>query len=408
MGPIAALPGFPFWMNLMMAFIIGIGFGFALEQAGFSSCRKLAGMFYGYDTTVIKVFFTAALVALIGSQFLGFFGLLNLNKVYVNEFYVYAAIVGGVIMGAGFIMGGYCPGTGIAALSIGKIDALFFLFGGFTGAFLFAETYPRIASLANGWYKGPVTINEALGLSPGVFTFLLVLAALVMFALAERAEKAFGFRGDIVPQPAVSGWNVRHVASIILLVLGGVLALMPATGKYSLHGRPDRLWSSLLRNDKTFTVDEVARFVVNEDSTIQLIDLRQPEEFRRENIPQSVNLPYNQFLLKDPEPYFLPPQKKVILYSNGDIDAASAQVLAQGMGFSNCYIMKGGMNEWFKTVMNSQFTGNTITARENALFETRMKARRMFTEINSLPDSLKLSYMASKRFDPKKLDGGCE
>ncbi|MBK7713464.1 MAG: hypothetical protein IPJ37_22965 [Bacteroidales bacterium] len=94
MGPISSLVTMPEWLDILIALLIGTGFGFALEQAGFSSSRKLVGMFYGYDTTVIKVFFTAAIVALVGSQFLSFFGLLNLNQVFVNEFYVYASIVG--------------------------------------------------------------------------------------------------------------------------------------------------------------------------------------------------------------------------------------------------------------------------------------------------------------------------
>lgn len=196
MGPISTLASLPEWADLLFALMIGIGFGFALEQAGFSSSRKLAGMFYGYDTTVIKVFFTAAIVALVGSQFLSFFGLLDLNLVFVNELYVNAAIVGGIIMGAGFIMGGFCPGTGLSALSIGKIDAMVFAAGGLTGAFLFAETYPYIQDLANRNYKGPVRINDALGISPGIFTLLLIVAALVMFWIAELAEKKFA-RPDI-------------------------------------------------------------------------------------------------------------------------------------------------------------------------------------------------------------------
>ena len=143
MGPLTSIISVPEWLDLTIALLIGIGFGFSLEQAGFSSSRKLVGMFYGYDTTVLKVFFTAAIVALIGSQLLSFFGLLNLNQVFVNEFYVTAAIIGGIIMGAGFIMGGYCPGTGLSAMSIGKIDAMLFIAGGLTGAFLFAETPGR-------------------------------------------------------------------------------------------------------------------------------------------------------------------------------------------------------------------------------------------------------------------------
>jgi hypothetical protein len=196
MGPLSSLISMPEWLDLLIALLIGIGFGFSLEQAGFSSSRKLAGMFYGYDTTVIKVFFTAAIVALVGSQFLSFFGLLNLNLVFVNEFYVAASIVGGVIMGAGFIMGGFCPGTGLSAMSIGKIDAMVFFAGGLTGAFLFAETYPLIQNLANGYYKGPVRINEVMGMSRGLFTLLLITAAVAMFWIAELAEKRFA-RPDI-------------------------------------------------------------------------------------------------------------------------------------------------------------------------------------------------------------------
>ena len=196
MGPLSIFSEFPAWLDLLVGFIIGIGFGFALEQAGFSSSRKLAGMFYGYDTTVVKVFFTAAIVALVGSQFLSFFGLLDLSLVFVNPYYIGASLIGGVIMGAGFIMGGFCPGTGICALSIGKIDAFVFLFGGLFGAFLFAETYPLIEAIAMGGYKGPMKVDEWLGVSPGVFTLILIVAALLMFWVAELAEKKFG-RPDI-------------------------------------------------------------------------------------------------------------------------------------------------------------------------------------------------------------------
>lgn len=191
MGPITIIQELPEWLNLSIAFLIGIGFGFALEQAGFSSSRKLAGMFYGYDTTVLKVFFTAAIVALAGSQLLSYFGLLNLNLVYVNPYYVNSAIIGSIIMGAGFIMGGFCPGTGISALSIGKLDALAFLIGGMVGAFIFAESYPFIQSLTSANYQGPVRIEEWLGISPGIFTFLLILIAIALFWLAELAEKKF-------------------------------------------------------------------------------------------------------------------------------------------------------------------------------------------------------------------------
>jgi hypothetical protein len=196
MTPLTLSPDFPQWLSLLIAFLIGIGFGFALEQAGFSSSRKLAGMFYGYDTAVIKVFFTAALTALIGSQVMSYLGLIDLSQVFVNEFYLNSSIAGGIIMGAGFIIGGFCPGTGISAAAIGKIDAMVFILGGFLGAFLFAESWPLIEDFATANYKGAIKINEVMRISPALFTFLLVSIAMIMFWLAEKAEKRFS-RPDI-------------------------------------------------------------------------------------------------------------------------------------------------------------------------------------------------------------------
>jgi len=177
--------------NLLLAFFIGIGFGFVLEQAGFSSSRKLAGVFYGYDAVVLKVFFTGAITAMLGLLFLSLFGVLDLNLVYVNETFLVSAILGGVVMGAGFIMGGYCPGTSFCGAAIGKIDAMIFIVGLFLGVFIFAEGYPLWENMYKATFLGSPRISEFFGISEGIFTFMVILAAVLMFWGAEWAEKKF-------------------------------------------------------------------------------------------------------------------------------------------------------------------------------------------------------------------------
>lgn len=177
--------------NLLLAFIIGIGFGFVLESNGFSSSRRLAGMFYGYDTTVLKVFFTAAIVGALGLLFLSLFNQIDLNYIYINPTYMYSAIGGGVVMGAGFIMGGYCPGTSFCAASIGKLDALAFIGGMFIGILIFLEGYPLWEDFYNAQFLGSPLLNNWLGMSRGLLTFLIILAALGMFWVGEWAEKKF-------------------------------------------------------------------------------------------------------------------------------------------------------------------------------------------------------------------------
>lgn len=201
--------------------------------------------------------------------------------------------------------------------------------------------------------------------------------------------------------------SIREKYSAILLGLGLILALLPLSGKKSLSEKPLDVLKKSLDEDSYITVDHVARSLVNDDSTIRLIDLRSPEEFRTFSIPGSINVPYGDFL-EDPSSFLGKDPVRNILYSNGDIASGYAFVAAVGMNFKNIFVMKGGLNEWGETVMNSSFMGERITARENALFETRKRAKLLFTEFNSLPDSLRQKLAESKLMEKKKLDGGCE
>jgi hypothetical protein len=177
--------------NLFHAFLIGIAFGFVLESSGFSSSRKLAGVFYGYDTVVLKVFFTGAITAMIGMLFFSLFGWLDLDMVYVNPTYLTSAITGGIIMGAGFILGGYCPGTSFCGAAIGKIDAMIFIVGLFIGVAIFGAGYNWWDGMYMAKFLGSPKISETLGLTDGVFALLLIIIALIMFWVAEWAEKKF-------------------------------------------------------------------------------------------------------------------------------------------------------------------------------------------------------------------------
>lgn len=191
MGPIVPIFEISQELNFLIAFLIGIGFGFALEQAGFSSSRKLAGMFYGYDATVLKVFFTAAIVAMLGLTFFNYFEMIDMSIVYVNEYYVNSAIIGGVIMGVGFIVGGFCPGTSVCAAAIGKIDAMAYLGGSLIGIFAFGETYPLWKDIFMKNYLGGVKLSTTFGVSDGIMVFGVIAMAVMMFWLGEWAEKRF-------------------------------------------------------------------------------------------------------------------------------------------------------------------------------------------------------------------------
>ncbi len=178
----------PAWDNLF-AVLLGIGFGFALESSGFSSSRKIIGTFFGYDFVVVKVFFTAAIVASLGLLYLSYLGLVDYSLLYIQPTFLASAIVGGIIMGIGFAMGGFCPGTSLCAAAVGRIDGLVFFGGMFIGVFLFSESFPLFENMYYSGSMGAKMINSVFGISPELFTFLLVLIAIGMFAGAGWVQK---------------------------------------------------------------------------------------------------------------------------------------------------------------------------------------------------------------------------
>lgn len=202
--------------------------------------------------------------------------------------------------------------------------------------------------------------------------------------------------------------NVRIKITVLLVGLAVLLAFMPNPASKFFKVKPEKLLERSASQEIYFSVDEVARFVNNEDSTVQLIDIRSAEEFRKCNIPGSVNIPVEDLLNPSWSGYFNQKKVRTVFYGNSDLNANIAWTIATGLGTENCYVMKGGLNEWYKTVMLTRFEGEKITPRENALFENRYRARTIFTQINSLPDSLKTKYFDAKRLQQSKLDGGCE
>mgnify|MGYP001076582934 CR=1 FL=1 len=121
--------------SLILAFLIGIGFGFFLERAGFGSARKLVSQFYLDDLAVFKVMFTAIVTAMLGVTYLSWIGFLDLELVYLVPTYWIAQVVGGLLLGVGFVVGGYCPGTSVVSTATGKLDGVVFVLG-FAAVFL--------------------------------------------------------------------------------------------------------------------------------------------------------------------------------------------------------------------------------------------------------------------------------
>lgn len=175
-------------INLALATLIGVGFGFFLERAGFGSAKKLTAQWFGKDWSVFRVMFTAIVVALFGMVFLDLAGIMPLGSLYLNSTYLVPQIIGGLLMGAGFVVGGYCPGTSFVGLASGRLDALVYIGGLFVGSIVFAELYGLIEPMMNAGAMGRITLYQFFGTSPLVVGVVVLVIAAAGFWGASKVE----------------------------------------------------------------------------------------------------------------------------------------------------------------------------------------------------------------------------
>lgn len=174
MLPLTSSIEFSLAAELAIAVALGIGFGFALERAGFGSARKLTAVFYLYDMAVVKVMFSAVVTTMVGLFALSSIGALDLTQLYIEQTNLMAQVVGGLLFGTGFLVGGYCPGTAMAAIATGRKDGLLFALGMLSGVYGYAEFTPQL----DDWYKatalGELTLPSLTGIGMGWWTLLFI------------------------------------------------------------------------------------------------------------------------------------------------------------------------------------------------------------------------------------------
>ncbi len=187
-GPFSLTLNFGLPAELVAALLTGIGFGFVLERAGFGRADNLASIFYGRDFRVMRVMFTAIVTGMVGLYFLDLTGFMPIGDIGLLPTYLLPQLVGGLLLGFGFIIGGYCPGTSLVASVSGKIDALFFVLGLFGGTLLFTFGYDAVETFHKTTSMGRVLLHEQFGIPSGVMVPLVALFAVGAFALVAKIE----------------------------------------------------------------------------------------------------------------------------------------------------------------------------------------------------------------------------
>ncbi len=204
-----------------------------------------------------------------------------------------------------------------------------------------------------------------------------------------------------------------QILAFILLFLAAGLVLLP---KYKKNEgvAPDLFVKNVISSERYINTDLLAEKLVNEDPSILLIDTRSEKEFNEFSLPNAINIPLKNLLDDDYIGYIDQDIYDVVLFSNDSFYADQAWMLGNRLGFKNLYVLKGGLNEWFNTIINPKLPDETMPQEAFELYSFRKAAGMFFgvglkkpeekKEIKSAPVKKVITVKKKKKKAP---EGGC-
>ena len=338
------------WLGNAVALAIGVAFGAILESSGFGDSRRLAAQFYGRDMTVLKVMFGAIITAATLITLSCALGWLDFTRVFVDPTYLWSQIAGGLIMGVGFVVGGYCPGTSVVASSTLKIDGIVFLVGVAAGILAFGESVQHFERFFDAGYFGRFTVGDWLGIDAGWALLLVIAVAMALFWAGELAEQVFG-RGlawAAVPWLGLGGPKAAALAVLLALALTAALVGQPnGARRWALLGAPAQ--AQLDQRKVMVSPREVVDTRANTALRVLTLDLRGERDYNlfhlrgAERLNGPVDDPVLLRRLGD-----LPDNSVVFLMGDNETAAIAAWKKLWAEGIPNVYIVEGGINGWLQ------------------------------------------------------------
>ncbi|MEZ4834552.1 MAG: YeeE/YedE thiosulfate transporter family protein [Caldilineaceae bacterium] len=338
------------WGSYWVYLLIGFLFGYVLEIAGFGNSRKLAAQFFFKDLTVLKVMFTAIIVAMVLIFASTAFGLLDFNLIWVNPTYLWPGIVGGLIMGAGFIIGGFCPGTSLVSAATLKLDGVMFVLGVFFGIFLFGETVGLYEGFWNSSYMGRFTLPEFLGLDTGWVVLLVVLMALFMFWGGEQLERIIG-KQDLSKAPK---WRYGAAGTLVMASVALVFIGQPTNAdRWSMLAPVQDV--RLSERKVQIHPGELLDSIHNAGLRVYMIDVRPEADYNLFHILDAQHVTMAELPELAPILREEPANTLFVTMSNDETAATEAWKYLVAESVPNVYILEGGVNNWLAVFGDDEF-----------------------------------------------------
>ena len=204
------------------------------------------------------------------------------------------------------------------------------------------------------------------------------------------------------------------ILGAILILLAGGLVLLP---KYQKHEgiKLEQLLSNAISPERYISTDQLSHKLINKDPSFILIDVRDEKSFGNYTLPNAINIPLKKLLDKDSSTFLNQNQFDVVFFSNDNFYADQAWILCNRLGYKNLRVLKGGINQWFSTIINPLKPNEDMPKEEFELYTTRKAASMYFGVV--YPDQVKAKDVEKPKIAPKRVitvikkkkapEGGC-
>lgn len=200
--------------------------------------------------------------------------------------------------------------------------------------------------------------------------------------------------------------NYLFLAALLIVLAGGLLFL-PEKNNHKQLNPEDLMWD-IVQPTRYITTDQVAKMIIEKDPLFQLVDVRTDYEYEEFSLPGAYNLPLDSVLTETADLILDTEDINTILYSDDDIKADKAWVIASRMGYTNMYVMKGGLNCWIRTIIQPVPPAETAPISEIELYEFRKGASMYFTGAEiSVDDASKQGLKIVRKKKETVAEGGC-
>lgn len=196
------------------------------------------------------------------------------------------------------------------------------------------------------------------------------------------------------------------ILATLLIVLAGGLLFLPE--KYNYHQTsPEKLMWNIVNSSRFASTDGVANMIIENDPSLLLIDVRPADDFSEFSLPGSLNVPIDSITTDYANDVLSMGNLIKIFISDDDIKADQVWVLATRQGYQNIYVMKGGLNNWIRTIINPESPDELAPPDEFELYEFRISASNYFTGDNNNMENPKKHVKVKRQKKQNIVQGGC-